>query len=192
MTRRLMDLRGPAVWLKRVKDYPKGFSVLGLPVGPTKPVVQGRLALALGYPKDTPPLNLIDKVQKKVSEKPVPPRIVTDAPFKENVLKGDSVDLWRFPAPLIHGKDGGRYIGTWHVVVIKDPETNWVNWGMYRIMVQDARRLSILLSRGPQHGGQIFYNSFEPRGKAMPIAIAIGTGPNIEHSRRDKLPSRDE
>jgi UbiD family decarboxylase len=46
------------------------------------------------------------------------------APCKENIFMGDQVDVYRFPAPMIHEGDVGRYIGTWDLVVTKDPETD--------------------------------------------------------------------
>ena len=30
----------------------------------------------------------------------------------ENVMEGEAVDLFKFPAPRFHDGDGGRYIGT--------------------------------------------------------------------------------
>jgi UbiD family decarboxylase len=30
------------------------------------------------------------------------------APCKQNILRGDDIDLLKFPTPLIHGNDGGR------------------------------------------------------------------------------------
>jgi 4-hydroxy-3-polyprenylbenzoate decarboxylase len=81
------------------------------------------------------------------------------------------------PAPWIHGYDGGRFIGTWHICVTKDPDTGWVNWGIYRMMVHDAKTVGILLEPGGQHGGEMYFRKYEPRQKPMPIAIAIGTDP---------------
>ena len=47
-------------------------------------------------------------------EKLTPPVRVNTGPCKENIILGDDVDALKFPIPLIHGGDGGRYIGTWH------------------------------------------------------------------------------
>ena len=54
-------------------------------------------------------------------EKLLSPVIVKTGPCKENIDIGDAVDVLKFPIPLIHGGDGGRYIGTWHTVITKDP-----------------------------------------------------------------------
>ena len=39
-------------------------------------------------------------------------RGVECGPVQQNVLRGAAVDLTRFPAPLWHEDDGGRYLGT--------------------------------------------------------------------------------
>ena len=39
-----------------------------------------------------------------------------DAPCKENIITGDDIDLYKFPAPMIHDGDGGRYLGTWNTL----------------------------------------------------------------------------
>jgi len=46
---------------------------------------------------------------------------VSSGPVKENVFKGEQVNLLEFPVPKWHEKDGGRYIGTFDGVVTKDP-----------------------------------------------------------------------
>ena len=79
-------------------------------------------------------------------EKLIPPIRVNTGPCKENIILGDDVDVLKFPIPLIHGGDGGRYIGTWHTVITKDPDSSWVNWGMYRLMVQRSEHSRMSLS----------------------------------------------
>ena len=110
-------------------------------------------------------------------EKPLPPVTIKTGPCKENILLGDDVDVLKFPIPLIHGGDGGRYIGTWHTVITKDPESNWVNWGMYRLMVHDHNTLGCLFPL-QQHIGQM-YQKYEAMNKPMPVAVAIGGQPVI-------------
>ena len=40
------------------------------------------------------------------------PRVVKDGPVMENVMRGDHVDVLKFPSPQWHPLDGGRYLGT--------------------------------------------------------------------------------
>src|SRR3989338_3712664 len=89
-----------------------------------------RVAVAL----DLPPDSTVREITESYLERRktlIPPVRVPSGPCQENVFKGDDIDLLKFPVPLIHGGDGGRYIGTWHTVITGDPESGWVNYGMY-------------------------------------------------------------
>ena len=46
------------------------------------------------------------------THQPIPPRIVNDGPVLENIDRDDAVDVLKFPVPMLHEHDGGRYIGT--------------------------------------------------------------------------------
>jgi 4-hydroxy-3-polyprenylbenzoate decarboxylase len=105
----------------------------------------------------------------------IKPKIVDSAPCKENIYIGDEADLLSLPAPLIHHGDGGRYLCTWHINISRDPDSNLVNWGMYRAMIHDKNMLTgMVLPR--QHMG-MHYQKCELRNQPMPFAIAIGTDP---------------
>lgn len=189
ITRRAIELHLPAILFEKVKDYPSEYRVLGNLLTATKPVAQGRLALALELPIDTPPGALIENFRQRMQSR-IKPRIVDSGPCKENVLMGEEVDLWQFPTPLMHGGDGGRYIGTWHITVTQDPDDGWVNWGIYRHMIHDRNTMSIL-SFLPQHGGT-HYAKYEARGEPMPIAVAIGTEPVCTIAADTQLPAGED
>lgn len=176
ISRRAMDLEGPALLFENLTGYPRGSGrVLANIFGKTPGMPGGRFALALGLPKNIPTADLIAEFGRR-SQQRIPPRRVTTAPCKENILVGDAVDVTRFPAPFIHGPDGGRFVGTWHVNVTKDPDSGLVNWGMYRHMIHDERTLGWF--GGPvQHGMGAYLQKYEPRNQPMPMAIAIGTEP---------------
>jgi phenacrylate decarboxylase len=91
-------------------------------------------------------------------------------------LRGDQASLTAFPCPWIKEIDGGQYVGTWDIVITKDPDTGWVNWGVYRCMVKSDNSFAILLFPGAQHGGTIF-QKYESMGKPMPLALVIGADP---------------
>jgi 4-hydroxy-3-polyprenylbenzoate decarboxylase len=173
ITRRALDLRAPAPLFESIKGYPKGYRVLGNLLGPTNPVTQGRFSLSMDLPKDTPTLQVIDEFGDRI-KKPLKPKRVKSGPCKENV-KTDSLDLLEFPIPLIHQTDGGRYIGTWHVDVTKDPEEGWVNWGMYRHMLHDKETMG--WDPGIPGHAYAHYRKYEGRDEEMPFAMAIGTEP---------------
>ena len=102
----------------------------------------------------------------RTKRKTIPPVRVNNGPCKENIILGDDVDVLKFPIPLIHGGDGGRYIGTWHTVITKDPDSSWVNWGMYRLMVHDRNTLGCLFPL-QQHIGQM-YQKYEAMAGPCP------------------------
>jgi len=189
ITRRGIELALPAMLFKKVKDYAPSYQVLGNLLTPTRPVKQGRLALALELPKDTPPLELIQEYGRRMRRR-IKPKLVETGPCKENIVKGDNVNLWQFPTPLMHGGDGGRYIGTWHITITCDPDSNWVNWGIYRHMIHDCHTMS-MLSFPPQHGG-LHYQKYEARGEPMPIAVAIGTEPVCSIAADTQLPAGED
>ncbi len=174
ITRRVMDLRERAPLFENIKDYPH-MRMLGCPLGPSSSNLYARFAIALGLAPDTKPLEIVSTVKDRIF-KQIKPVKVSGGPCKENIDRNGKVDLLKFPAPLIHSIDGGRYLGTWHICITKDPETGWVNWGMYRLMVHSKDKLAILLTPFSQHGGSTF-EKYRKMGKPMPIAIAIGTEP---------------
>lgn len=173
--RRVYEKGGPCLLFENIKDYPKGFRISNGTTG-TWP----RVALALNLPKDTSVRDIYRAYEERFGKK-IPPRLVKkdEAPCKENIMKGHDVDLFKFPTPMIHDGDGGRYIGTWDIVVSKDPESNWTNWGMYRFMVHTKN----WLTGWPQTTSQLalmFKEWYLPRNQPMPIALVIGADP-ISH-----------
>ena len=93
----------------------------------------------------------------------------------ENVDRDGAVDLLKFPVPFLHELDGGRFIGTDDIVIMRDPEDNWVNCATYRAMVQDKNHVSIWISPG-KHGRQIREKYFKA-GKPCPVLISCGHDP---------------
>ncbi|MFQ5625657.1 MAG: UbiD family decarboxylase [Methyloligellaceae bacterium] len=174
ITRRGIELQLPALMFEKITGHPPDHRVVGNLLTASQPVKQARLSLALDLPKDTPPGELIKEFGRRM-ERRIEPPIVESGPCKEIILRGDEVDLWQFPTPMMHGGDGGRYIGTWHITVSQDPDDGWVNWGIYRHMIHSRNAMS-MLSFPPQHGG-MQYAKYEARNQPMPVAIAIGTEP---------------
>jgi phenylphosphate carboxylase alpha subunit len=176
--RRSYDLKAPAPLFEKIKDYPQGFRILGAPIGTSSLPNQyfSRLALSLDMPADFSYEQIVNEYNKKRGRQLIPPVWVPTGPCKENILLGDEIDLFKFPVPYVHEGDGGRYIGSWHIVVTKDPDSGWVNWGMYRLMVVDRTTMTGLLRRD-QHIGQHYYQKYEARNKPMEFAAAIGTEP---------------
>ncbi|MFQ5684208.1 MAG: UbiD family decarboxylase [Candidatus Binatia bacterium] len=186
--RRCYDLGAPAALFETVKGYPKGYRSLGAAIGPSnKPdhSLYARTALALGLEPDTPVKEIMNFYLER-KNRPIKPTVVKSGPCKETILLGKDVDLLKFPVPLIHRGDGGRYIGTWHTVITKDPDSSWVNWGMYRLMVHDRNTMGCLFPM-QQHIGQM-YQKYEAMNLPMPAAVAIGGQPIIPMVSCAQLP----
>ena len=169
--RETCDRGGPALLFENIKDH-KNTLCTRLFTGSL--TTFARVALMLGLPKDTPYRDLI-QIWRERSRKLVKPVMVDKGPCKENILKGNEVDLFQFPVPHWHKLDGGRYIGTFDGVVTKDPETNWENVGLYRQVVHDKNTTSMSLAQG-QHIW-FHWRKYRPRKKNLPLAVAIGWDP---------------
>jgi UbiD family decarboxylase len=166
------DRQGPALLFENIKDYENTFcKKLFTASLSTYP----RIALMMGLPKDTPPREII-KIYMERIKKPKKPVMVENGPVKENILMGEKVDLLQIPAPKWHHRDGGRYIGTCDGVVTKDPESGWVNIGLYRRQLHDKNHTGLVVV----HGAHIWrhWRAYKKLGrKTMPVAVVNGWDP---------------
>lgn len=171
VTQETFDRGGPALLFENIKDHEatlcRRFFTGALATYP-------RIALMLGLPKNTPYRELI-QIWRERSRKPIKPRIVKTGPVKQNILKGDAVDLTQFPTPLWHHLDGHRYIGTLDGVVTKDRDSDWINVGNYRRAVHNKTQMGIAFTIG-QHIW-MHWRSYRKKGENVPVAVAVGWNP---------------
>jgi len=161
----------PAILFEGVPGYPKGMRLLSGATNSSK-----RLAIALGFPVPCNPLDVVRAYRDRMkTHRPIPPKTVTNGPVLQNVDRDGQVDLMKFPVPRLHELDGGRYIGTDDLVIMRDPEENWINAATYRSMVQDRNHVNIWMSPG-KHGRQIREKYFRA-GKPCPVLISCGHDP---------------
>jgi UbiD family decarboxylase len=161
----------PAIMFDNIPGYPKGFRVLA---GMTNSM--RRLAMTLGFPEPKGPMDVVRNYRDRMKDfKPIPSRFVNTGPVLENVDRDDAVDIFKFPVPFLHELDGGRYIGTGDCVIMKDPDSDWVNCGTYRVMVHDKNHVGLWMSPG-KHGRLIREKWFK-QGKPCPVAISVGHDP---------------
>ncbi len=183
ITRRSMDLRAPAPLFNKIKDIEAGFRAFGAPGGlSAQPKYKyARVALALGLPADCAPRAIVAALARARQRPLLPPKLVRRevAPCKENILRGDSVDLLRLPTPLIHGADGGRYIQTFGLNIVRTPDGGWTNWSINRMMQLDGRRIACLIPPN-QHLG-IIHRKWREIGQPTPIAVALGVEPGLPY-----------
>ena len=105
----------------------------------------------------------------------IPPVFVETGPIFDNTDSGDAVDLLKFPTPVWHEDDGGRYIGTGSYNVTQDLDSGWYNLGCYRIMLHDAT--SVTYNAAPGKHGRRHHEKYIERGEKMPVAMVIGGDP---------------
>ena len=158
-----------------IKGYPPGFRVLTASMGSTR-----RLAMTFCLSTDLDDQGLVQEMRGKPLKweneaKDFPPNVVDSGPVLEEVYQGADVDILKFPAPVWHELDGGRYIGSGCAVVTQDPDSDWVNMGAYRIMVLDEKRVTINIEAG-KHGRLHLEKWWEREGRC-PIAISLGQDP---------------
>jgi len=186
--RRAYERRVAAPLFNRIQGIEPGFRVLGAPAGVSRVNGLARIALSLGLPATAGARQLVEALAAAHDKPPVPPRRVSDGPCKENKWLGPAVDLERFPAPLIHDGDGGRYLNTWGTLVVRTPDGQWTNWSITRIMLTGKNTMTGLVLP-QQHLGMI-YSQWKALGRAMPFALAIGTEPAIPFVSAMPLPDR--
>src|SRR6476646_9336594 len=140
----------PALLFDEIPGYPAGHRLVANVI-----TSYPRLALTLGLPPEFGPKELVSAWRTQLKDRePRPAELVERGPVLEHVLRGGEIDATRFPAPVWHEGDGGRYIGTGCIVVMRDPDTGWVNSGTYRVQAHDDKTLGIYISPG-KHGRMI-------------------------------------
>lgn len=156
----------PALLFESITGSPVGYTVAGMLTPNMK-----RWALALDFPEDISWTKMIEGIYERC-RKPIDPVIVRTGPCKDEKQTGSDINLLKFPVPHYIALDGGRYLGTWHCVITKDPETGERNVGMYRVMVHDRNTLGIMIV--PGENGHTHYERWKALGKPMPVAITLG------------------
>lgn len=182
LTELFAERLGPALLFDEIPGYRKGERVLSNAL-----VTPRRFGLTMGVDKDAAPLELVRQLKNKL--RALQPRKlleVKDGPVLENVAEGEDVDLFRFPAPKWHEHDGGRYIGTGGVVILRDPDTGWVNAAPYRVQIHERNLAGIYMA--PGNHGTVIRKKYWERGQKCPIVLVAGEHPLIWAAASMKLP----
>jgi len=112
------------------------------------------------------------------------PKKVKGGACKEVVM--EKPNLLKFPILKCWPKDGGRFI-TLPIVVTRDPETQELNVGMYRMQVFDERTTGMHWQIH-KHGA-LHYRKLKEIGRdKLEVAVAIGVDPAILYSATAPLP----
>ena len=163
----------PAVMFDEVPGYPKGHRVLANILTSVP-----RINLALGLPPETTEIELTQWWRSYFKNAPShPTKAVNGGPLLDNVLEGANVDIQKIPTPVWHELDGGPFIGTACLVVMKDPDSGWVNYGTYRVQSHDPKTASVMMSPGKH--GLIIMRKYHERGQKCPVAVVAGMHPSM-------------
>ena len=173
----------PALLFDGIQGYPRGFRVF------TNATVSAqRAALALGIDPTLRPVDALKEWKHRRTRLTMqPPLAVDHALFLENSRSGGEVDVRLFPAPLWHAQDGGPYIGSGSIVVMRDPDSGWINASIYRVQVHGPDRLTVQFDHPGRHGAIIARKYWE-QGKPCPIAIVNGPDPALFIAGFEYLP----
>jgi 4-hydroxy-3-polyprenylbenzoate decarboxylase len=171
----------PALLFDALKGFPRGFRIF------TNATVSAqRAALALGIDPHLPPIEALKEWRNRraalTMHKPV---AVKEAPVLQN--SQTDVQLERFPAPVWHRDDGGPYIGSGSVVVMRDPQSGWVNASIYRVQVHGKDRVTVQFDHQGRHGAIIARRYWES-GKPCPVAVVNGPDPSLFIAGFEYLP----
>jgi len=147
-----------------------------------------RTAMAFGLSKDATFKEQKEAWLKAYDRYPIKPRMVPKdaAPCKENILHDDKVNLFKFPIPRLNIQDAGPYLLK-VLCITKDPDSDWVNFGMYRLQVLGRNKTSIMTSH-TSHWGE-HYTKARRYGKPQEMAVAVGTDPVLTRESGTKVPS---
>jgi 4-hydroxy-3-polyprenylbenzoate decarboxylase len=142
----------------------------------------GSLLAALKEPQ--PPAGLRDAGKLWHMAKAVwdmKPALQRRAPFQEQVLDGDDVDLGRLPVQTCWPGDAGPLI-TWGLVVTRGPQSvaqprRRQNLGIYRQQVIGRRE--VIMRWLAHRGGALDFREFARAnpGRPFPIAVVLGADP---------------
>jgi 4-hydroxy-3-polyprenylbenzoate decarboxylase len=162
---------GPCVVFEDIQDCPTGYRLL------LNMFAGRRRNMTLGFPTHLSKWELSDSYRSAylTSQRNIPHEIMETGPVFENVLTGENIDVTKFPSPVWHEKDGGRYIGTGTYSITQDPDEGWYNAGAYRGQVFDKTTVGILMAAG--HHGAIHFDKYCKRGEPMPVAMVVGGDP---------------
>lgn len=158
-----------------IKGYPPGFRILTASMGSTR-----RMAMTFRLSPELSDQGLVEEMRGKplkweTEAQHFPPRVVEDGPVCEEVYRKEKVDILKFPTPIWHEQDGGRYIGTGCAVITRDPDSEWVNLGAYRVMVLDGKRVTVNIEAGKH--GRLHLEKWWAREGRCPVAISLGQDP---------------
>ena len=189
--RRTQETLAPAAMFNKVKGCPEGFRAADFGMAKSGRPGQpwARLAVMLGLPPETDLMSIQRAYLEAMDTGKTHPPVMVDpakAPCKQNKWLGDDIDVTKFPAMVGHDGDGGRYIQTAGINIVRTPCGKWTNWSTNRAMIVDENHL-VGLWLPVQHNG-IIHNMWKKEGKDTPWACAFGVSPAVATQAGSRCP----
>ena len=189
--RHTAETLSPGAIFNKVKGCPPGFRAADFGMGKSGTPGQpwARLAVMLGLPTDMDLISIqhayLDAIDSGTRQ---PPHMVdaASAPCKQNKWLGDDIDITKFPAPVGHDGDGGRYINTAGINIVRTPDGRWTNWSTNRGEIVDRNHMTGLWMKN-QHNWMI-WRMWAEEGKDMPWAVAMGVSPVVATQAGSRCP----
>lgn len=106
----------------------------------------------------------------------IKPNIKRSAPFQEEVIEEDDIDLSSLPIQTCWPGDAGPLV-TWPLVITRGPRQDRQNLGIYRMQLIGRNRL---IMRWLSHrGGALDFRDWQEAhpGQPFPVSIALGADP---------------
>lgn len=175
--------KGPALLFNNITGYKSGRCTKVFTGGLSN---YSRVAMMFGLPSNAPITDLVKGARKAFSGR-IPPKVVGDGPVRENIIKGDDINLFDFPAPRWHGLDGGRYLNTMNGNVTKDLESGRLNVGLYRGMIGSKNTIPVQMWRSQNWGSDL--QKYADRGQEMPVACVYGWEPSLPFCASSPIPN---
>lgn len=185
---RTLKQQGPALLFERPKGY--NIPLLGNLFGTPRRVAMGmgadsvtelrEIGKLLAYLKEPePPKGFRDAIDKFPVFKQVlnmAPKIIKNPVCQENVLRGDEIDLSRYPIQHCWPDDAGPLI-TWPLVITKGPHKERQNLGIYRQQVIGKNK--VIMRWLAHRGGALDFKEWQDArpNEPFPIAVALGADP---------------
>jgi 4-hydroxy-3-polyprenylbenzoate decarboxylase len=178
----MRKMGNPAVLFDEIPGYPRGHRILANILTSIR-----RINITLGMPVDGSAIELVSYWRKYMKEaKSIAPVTVNSGPLLENVSSGKDVNIQKIPTPRWHEHDGGYYIGTGCMVIMKDADTGWINYGAYRVQSQGPGVATVMCSKGKH--GDLIKRRYHERGEPCPVAVVAGEPIEVIKGPRTGLP----
>lgn len=162
---------------------------LRMGITPTIPMIEEMLSIyrSMKKPGILYPLwatnDMIIQMYKEIEElvvkglkNPSKPKLRDDTPLTTTIKKDKINVLKVLPIPKYFKEDGGHYITT-GVTIAKDPDSDFVNAGVYRIEVIDKDKLAMMVN--VKRDLRSLLAKARRKNQRLEVAVAIGVRPEI-------------